>query len=214
MYEPPAAESPDPARAGYPPAMVRRISWFVIGALAVGLARPASATPKRRVVDRVVAVVDDACITKSELERYAAPLEKSASANATATELAVIALRVRREALSTLIERILLTREATRLYVSVAAEEVDRAIDNVGASYGLDRAGVLAAAAEQGLDAARYREELRAQILEAKLLQIETPKRHPDWGVLGMDARTTRMSETRTVLVNELKARAFVEVRL
>ena len=194
--------------------MRHRLFAFAALALVLGLASDARATPKRKVIDRVVGVIDDACITKSELERYAAPYEKTASANATATELPVIALRVRREALNALIDRLLLSREALRLGLAATPEEIDRAIDTLAASYGLTREGVLSAAAEQGLDAARYRDELRAQIVEAKLLQLETPKRHPDWNVLGVDAKSARMSETRVALVAELRARAFVEVRL
>jgi parvulin-like peptidyl-prolyl isomerase len=194
--------------------MRHRLFAFAALALVLGPASDASATPKRKVIDRVVAVIDEACITKSELERYAAPYEKTASANATATELPVIALRVRREALNALIDRLLISREAMRLGLAATPEEIDRAIDTLAASYGLTREGVLSAAAEQGLDATRYRDELRAQIVEAKLLQLETPKRHPDWNVLGVDAKSARMSETRVALVAELRASAFVEVRL
>lgn len=192
-----------------------RTGVFAVATLALALASSdVRATPKRRVVDRIVAVVDGACITMRELERYALPQEKSAYSNAKPNEeLEAITRRVRQEALNALVDRLLLGREASRLKLTATPDEVDRAIDLVGAGNGLDRAGVLAAAAAQGLDAARYREEIRVQLVEGRLLVLDAPRRYADWNALGPEARSVRMSDARRALVLELRARAFVEVR-
>lgn len=174
------------------------------------------AAPRRRVVDRIVAVVDADCITHRELERFAAPLEARASRELKGNEAARgDALRaIRREAIETLVDRRLLAREAERLHLVVTPSEVDRALVAVAAQNRIAVAQLLQAAKEEGYPEASYRAELHAQIVEGKLLELDAPKRYADWRVLSSEARIERMGRALEALKKELRARSVVEVRL
>ncbi len=201
-----------------PPRKVARSTLVSLAVVLVGVAfvaSPALAAPKRRVVDGIVAVVDQACVTESELARFTAPrraqLERELAKKPAERAAAMTALRS--DGLQTLVERHLLEIEGRRLAVAIEPAEIDRALQSVAAQNSLDVAQLLVAVKEQGFDEAIYRAELRAQLLEAKLLQLDAPRRFSDWRELPVEARLERMARAREALLGELRARTFIEVR-
>lgn len=198
------------------------VSYGSLLALAVLLgaglagASPKPAALKRTVIDGIVAVVDDGCITRSELARFIVPFERKVQRDLAGkpAEQAKAMERVRKESVAALIERRLLEREAARQHIVVTNEEVDAALAAVAAQNHIGIPELFAAALEQGLDEARYRSEIRGQIVEAKVLQRDAPQRFPDWSQLTPEARAERLERGRHALLEELRARAFVEIRL
>jgi peptidyl-prolyl cis-trans isomerase SurA len=126
------------------------------------LALLACASPSlARVVDGIAAVVEGQVITRSEVEdlvearsRMGAPprLEDSKA-----------------DALESLIEKVLLEKEAGRLGIAVTDEDVESAVVEVRKRNGLDDQAFRAALAGQGMDYASYVAELRSQILRMKV---------------------------------------------
>ncbi|HEY1954693.1 MAG TPA: SurA N-terminal domain-containing protein [Polyangiaceae bacterium] len=160
----------------------------------------ASHSAEARVVDRVVAIAGPHVVMMSEVRREAAPYlaqvhEKDPLARAQGETV------VLRDACERLIDAALEEDEAGRLHLEATPDEVEAGIDAVAKNNGTTRDGVLALAAEHGMDAARYRDEIRRQILEGKLLQL----RHPD---------PNKLDAARAALVAELRANVYVEDRL
>src|SRR5690606_12597300 len=82
-----------------------------------------------------------------------------------------------RQLLERMIDERLQQLAAERARIRVTAEEIDAGIRNVAASQNLSTAEPMAEAARQGMSAQDYREEIRRQILEGKLLQLRVQGR-------------------------------------
>lgn len=137
---------------------------------ALGLLWPASAhaEPRGVVIDRVVLVVNDEPVFESEVARRA--------------ERAGIS---RARAIDELIDEALLLAVARRLDVTVSAEEVEAAIDEIKASNQIDDAQLEAAlvAAHTTLD--EYRQDVAHQILLLRTqnllaLDVDVSERDPE----------------------------------
>ena len=193
-----------------------RATLALLVALAVSTASGvARAEREREVVDRIVAVVDEVCITSSELERSARPFVKRVlddpALTPAAREDALEA--VRREVLQRLVEHALVEKHALRIGLGVTGADVDAAIDHVASIAKLSREDLFAAAAKQGMDAAAYREELRRQLVEGKVLWFEHKSRFPKESALPAEQHAKRMAEVRVTVIAELRAAAYVDER-
>jgi peptidyl-prolyl cis-trans isomerase SurA len=135
----------------------------------LAMARPAHAS----VIERVVAVVGEDSILLSEIRIRARPMllriqaqvPPGAQRNAAISQAYVAVLE-------RLIEEQLKTRSARKSQIHITPAEVDRALDRVAKQNGLTRATLLAEAARTGMSEAEYREEIRQQLLEMKLLEL------------------------------------------
>lgn len=123
------------------------------------------------VVERVVAIVDQYPILLSEVQRrahiaYARSRDYEHSANDP------LPTKVLAGAVDTIVDEVLLRREAEERQLSVSDEEVSRALDSVAASNGLTVEQVYAEALKEGVDRSAYRKEMIRTLLEYKLMQI------------------------------------------
>lgn len=82
-----------------------------------------------------------------------------------------------RELLNRMIDKRLQNQAADKARLAVTAEEVDRGLKNKAASLGLTVKDLLAEAKRQGLVEADYRDEVRRQLLEGKLIQLRVMSR-------------------------------------
>jgi peptidyl-prolyl cis-trans isomerase SurA len=143
-------------------------------ALAVGFggllgARPARAT----IVERVVAVVGDRAILLSELLERARPFQmqvygtvpEGASRNAALSQLY-------RQLVERLVDEELQGREAARANITVSAEEIQSALERVAKQNDVSVEQLLEEAQKNGLGVADYRQEIRRQLLDAKMLNL------------------------------------------
>lgn len=130
-------------------------------ALALLLSAPAHA----ELLDRIASVVDDEVILLSEVEERALIL-RSRRPNALAAEL-------RREATEALVAEKLLENQLEALGIEIRSSELQMAIDDVVRQNGLPSEDALRAAIErQGMRWEDYRETLRKQLAQMKLINL------------------------------------------
>ncbi|HRI66380.1 MAG TPA: peptidylprolyl isomerase [Polyangium sp.] len=152
---------------------MRLRSFFLAGglvALGAFCPRPAEAI----VVERIVAVVGDDPILLSELRGRAKPfLIQIQQRVRPGAEQAAAESEVFKDMLSKMIDEKLEAQAAVRAGVTVTNEEIDNAIRNVAANQGMSVAELLKSAKlRSGMPEQDYRDEIRRQILEGKMLQL------------------------------------------
>jgi peptidyl-prolyl cis-trans isomerase SurA len=172
--------------------------------------------PARRLVSRIVAIVDRDVITSVQLKRRARPfqlqIDKQLGTVLTATTAAASS-EMLRDLLKRMIDERLVARAAAKADITVSASEIDAAVQQLAKAQGIDAAALLSLALQSGLNEADYREELSRQILEGKVI-MRLAKPRTGWAKLPEAEQTKVMSAARDALVERLRRDAFVEVRL
>jgi peptidyl-prolyl cis-trans isomerase SurA len=139
------------------------------GAGSLVLPGPAHAT----IVERVVAVVGDKAILLSDLQQRARPFQvqvygsvpEGASRNAALSQLY-------RQLVERLVDEELQGREAVRSNINVTAEEIEAAVERVAKQNDVTVQQLFDEAQKNGLGIAEYRQEIRRQLLDAKMLNL------------------------------------------
>lgn len=146
----------------------------VAGIVAVP-ARPAEAS----IVERIVAVVGDRPILLSELRSRARPhLYRIFQSTNDPTRQAAQESEMFRDLLSRMIDERLEEQAAAKANITVGSEEVDAGIRQVAAQAHIDVPTAIAEAKRQGgLSEQDYRDEIRRQVLEGKLIQLRVRNR-------------------------------------
>lgn len=150
---------------------LHRFALAAATAAALGaVARPAGAV----IVDRVVAVIGDRPILLSELRTRAKPfLIQVQQRVPPGPQQSAAESQVLKELIEKLIDEELETQAADKAKITVTSEEIDNAIRNVAASQGLAPADLIREARiRSGLSEQDYRDEIRRQILEGKMIQL------------------------------------------
>jgi peptidyl-prolyl cis-trans isomerase SurA len=148
---------------------LRLAASLLAGALALGAVKPAGAV----IVERVVAVVGERPILLSELQRREHPFLFRILAGAqNPAQIAAAKSEMEKELLNRMIDDRLEESAADKAHLSVSAEEVDNAIRQIAQNARLAVPQLLSEARKQGLTEMDYREELRRQVLEGKLIQL------------------------------------------
>ncbi len=188
------------------------------------------------VVERIVAVVGDDPILMSELRGRAKPfLLQIQQRVRPGAEQAAAESEVFKDLLVKMIDERLESQAAVRAGVQVTNEEIDNALRNIAAAQGMSVPDLLKEArARSGMAEQDYRDEIRRQILEGKMLQLRVKGRvriteedvrtmyertlreerkrrdyHPSWIVLQIvPGASAAVIEDRKKLAQELVARA------
>jgi len=131
------------------------------------------------VVERVVAVVGDRPILLSELRRRARPfLLQVAAKVAPGAQQAAAESQIFKELIEKMIDEELITQAAEKASIGVTSDEVENALRNIAASQRMSVPEVVRLASESsGLTEQEYRDEIRRQILEGKMLQLRVRNR-------------------------------------
>lgn len=151
---------------------MRKMPWIrrlAAGAAALVWAAAAQAT----VVERVVAVVGEHAILLSDLRGRAQPfmvqiqqqVPSGAQRNAAISQLY-------KGLIEKLVDEELEQRAAIQAKVAVTPHEVDEALTKVASQNSVSVDRLLAEARKTGLDEASYRDELRRQLLQTKLINV------------------------------------------
>lgn len=143
---------------------------FLVLLCAVALA-PLNSTAE--LVDRVVAVVNDDVITLSELEKEGEPLYRDISAKTPSASLADTLQDAREHVLDQLIEKRLVAQKAKAANLSVSDAEVDAAFEQMLAQNKVSKDGFLTRLKSEGVTETAYKEDLRGQILQGKLVNTD-----------------------------------------
>jgi peptidyl-prolyl cis-trans isomerase SurA len=139
------------------------------GLLVLTLARPSDAS----IVERIVAVVGERPILLSELRLRGRPhLWRIAASTPNPTQQAAQESEMFRELLNRLVDERLEETAADKSHITVSPDEVDNGIRQVAAQTKLQPKDVVAEAKKQGLTEQDYRDEIRRQVLEGKLIQL------------------------------------------
>ncbi len=152
--------------------MRSRILLTALGLLT--FAGSASAT----VVERVVAVVGEKAILLSDVRDRSRPflvrIEEEVPGGA---QRSAAISQTYRNVLDRMVDEELEQRAANRSKIVVDAREVDEAIARIAAQNGISVEKLVGEALRSGLDRRSYRQEIRRQVLEAKLLNLRVQGR-------------------------------------
>lgn len=136
--------------------------------------RPARAV----VVERVVAVIGDRPLLLSDLRKRAKPfLLQIVQRLPPGPQQAAAESQVYKELIEKMIDDELEAQAADKAKISVTSDEIDGALRNIAGAQGLTLPELMKTAARSGLSEQDYREEMRRQILEGKMLQLRVKGR-------------------------------------
>jgi peptidyl-prolyl cis-trans isomerase SurA len=173
--------------------------------LAFGLT--ASAGARASIVERVVAVVGERPILLTELQHRARPfLYRIYGSTQQAAQQAAHMTEMYKELIARMIDDRLEEQAADKAHLSVSSEEVDNALKNVSAANKMPLSSLLEEAKRQGLTEQDYRDEVRRQVMEGKLVQLRVR------GRVRITEQDGRAAFTRWL--KETGAQAEVDVRI
>lgn len=184
---PPGAPRVQPAMPrSVSPAPRRAALALVVGAFAgiVGIAAPAAAQPatgagaggapaaprdhKKVIVDRVVAIVNNAVILESELSSRLYPVLADTQQIADGKERARRIQKLTTQMLDEMVNEELIVQAAEEAKIEIEPAEISAAIDEIKKQNDLDDAALAKALAEQGYTLATYKQDLRRQLLRLR----------------------------------------------
>lgn len=144
---------------------------FVVFAQAAGGSSASGAPP---VLDRIAGIVGDTPIFLSEVRMRARPMLAAAEQAGGGDKTKVEAARgqLHREMLDRMIDERLEEREAERLHITVSSEEIDSGIEMISKQTKLSKEALMAEVKKQGFSERDYKDEIRRQVLEGKLIQL------------------------------------------
>ncbi len=145
----------------------------VAAAFAFSVAFACAGDARAVIVERVVAIVGDRPILLSELLHRAHPfLFRIYASSQNQAQVAAAKTEMEKELLTKMIEYRLEEAAADKAHLSVSADEVDNALRNVSNSAHITLPQLIEEARKTGLSEQDYREEIRRQIVEGKLIQL------------------------------------------
>ncbi|MDD3815281.1 MAG: SurA N-terminal domain-containing protein [Desulfocapsaceae bacterium] len=128
---------------------------------------------RAELVDRVVAVVNDDVITMSEVNEEGKAFFQKITEQAPAGELSAALRHAREEVLSGLIDKKLIAQEAAKQKVTVNDAELEAALKQMIADNNMSPEQFREQLRTMGMTESVYRDNLRNQILQSKLLNYE-----------------------------------------
>ncbi len=130
-------------------------------------------TSQAELVDRIVAIVNEDIITFSDLTREGAPIFRRISREAPPEQMEAALIQAREELLSGLIEKLIVEQRAKEQGVSVSDEDVEKAFESLIARNNTTPDAFRRSLELMGTDEQHYRDILRSQVLQSKLISYE-----------------------------------------
>ncbi|WP_394825943.1 SurA N-terminal domain-containing protein [Pendulispora albinea] len=157
--------------------MRRFLRWLAFSA-ALSASATFTGASDASIVERVVAVVGERPILLTDLRKRARPsLYILYSQGLNPTQRAAEETKLYRDLLNKMIDERLEEQNADKSRIAVTTEEIDGAIRQRAQAYNLSLPQFFAEARRQGLSEQDYREEMRRQVLEGKLIQLRVMPR-------------------------------------
>ena len=128
-------------------------------------------------IDRVVAVVNDDVIALSELEKAGRQYFENIRKKAPAGEVESTLEKARGEILSSLIDNLIVRQEAAKFGITVEEAEIDEATNQVLSRNNATLEEFRRELASAGVSEEEYRDNLRNQILQSKLIGFQVRSR-------------------------------------
>ena len=156
-----------------------RSAFVAVVALAAFVGASAPRRADAVIVERIVAVIGDKPILLSELRMRARPKLTilAAQTGGDPTRMAVAEPGLYKSTLNEMIDERLMEQQATRANITISVSQIDEAIRNKAAGLGVSVKDLLAVAQRQGFSEQDYRDEVRRQLLEGRLIQLRVAGR-------------------------------------
>ena len=140
--------------------------------------RPASRNAGKRVlIERVVAIVNNAIIMRTELDVRMLPVIAEAESIADPKERGRRLDKLTSSVLEEMINEQLIVEAAEAARIEVETDDINATLDDIKKQNSLDDAGLAQALAQQGYTLAGYRADLRKQLLRLRAInQMVRPK--------------------------------------
>ncbi|MDT8317491.1 MAG: peptidylprolyl isomerase [bacterium] len=122
------------------------------------------------IIDRIVASAGNDAITLFDVEREGAAVFRDINMNAPESQRENLLYEARKRIVESLVEKLLLLREAERMGIEVSEGELSSAVDGVLAENRIGRKELDMALAQEGITFDKYQADLKEQILRSKLL--------------------------------------------
>jgi peptidyl-prolyl cis-trans isomerase SurA len=130
------------------------------------------------VAERIVAIVGEHAILLSDMRQRARPfLLQIHQKMPSGAQQAAAESELYKQLIERMVDERVEAQAAERAHLSVTAEEIDSGIRNVATQQGISVDRLLEEATKTGLSRQEYRDEVRRQILEGKLLQLRVRSR-------------------------------------
>lgn len=141
-------------------------------------AKPVSRNAGKRIMlERVVAVVNNAIIMRSELDVRMLPVMAEAENIADPKERSRRIDKLTSQVLEEMINEQLIVEAAEAQHIEVEADDINATLDDIKKQNSLDDAGLAQALSQQGYTVAGYRADLRKQLLRLRAInQMVRPK--------------------------------------
>jgi len=165
--------------------VVRMLQRFVIlGAILLPLVAaaddkkpPSPNAGKKIVFEKVVAVINDSIILRSELEARMVPVIGEAQQITDPKERERRIEKLRGQVLDEMVNEELIVQAAENAKIEVESSEVQAALDEIKSSNNLDDAGLQQVLTAQGYTMSAYKQDLRRQLLRLRAVnQLVAPK--------------------------------------
>jgi peptidyl-prolyl cis-trans isomerase SurA len=189
------------------------LRWGLAGVVALFVGLGWIGDARATIVERVVAVIGDRALLWTDLLRRAtASRVQIRMQTHDANMISVQEQEMYKEVLDRMIDDRLEEQQADKAHISVSSEEIDRAIENIIAQAqstqgrSVTKQDVLSEIHRRGMTEQEFRDELRRQLLEGKLLELRV---RPRVRVTDQDARSTYQR-----FAKDTREQQSVEVRI
>jgi len=157
---------------------VKLNAFFRTSVLTAALVCGAAGSAQAVVVEKVVAVVGERAILLSELRARTRPfLAQIYQKVPPGAQQAQAIDTITRQMLQRMIDDVIERQVADRQHIQITSEEIDAALERLSAMQNLTIDQLIAEAVRSGLTAQEYRDEIRRQLLEGKLLELRVKGR-------------------------------------
>jgi peptidyl-prolyl cis-trans isomerase SurA len=155
-----------------------KLGFCLRSAALAGAALVATPLASASVAERVVAVVGEHAILLSDMRLRAKPfllqIQQRVPAGA---QQAAAESEMYKQLIDRMVDERVEQQAADKAHLSVTPDEIDAGIRNVASQQGLTVEQLIVEAGKTGLTPQEYRDEVRRQILEGKLLQLRVRSR-------------------------------------
>lgn len=139
-------------------------------ALSISVFLLSPALSQAEIIDGIVASAGNDAITLSDVEREGAVLFRDIKMNAAESQRENMLYEARKKIVETLVEKLLLLREAERMGLEVSEGELASAVEGVLRENKIARKELDQALAQEGITFEKYEADLKGQILRSKML--------------------------------------------
>ena len=147
---------------------IRKFTGTLALSISVFLLSPALL--QAEIIDGIIASAGNDAITLSDVEREGAVLFRDIKMNAPESQRENMLYEARKKIVETLVEKLLLLREAERMGLEVSEGELSSAVEGVLRENKIGRKELDQALAQEGITFEKYEADLKEQILRSKML--------------------------------------------